>query len=218
MAVVSTFVNITSGVTVSGDVVVSGGYLNVTDGTIIGTTVSNGGATFVTQPSGTASGTIVDSGGKQFVAGGVADSTLITSGGQEFVYGGGIDTSATVTHDGVLTVVSGGTVSAPTIDDPSDRRLGTQIDVTSGGIVTGGAAISGGLLEIDKGAVFRVGTSLILKDDGHLMLGQNTFAGSIKFAGHDDIDLQNLKFEGSATPTWASGIPHGHRRKQDRRS
>jgi autotransporter passenger strand-loop-strand repeat protein len=213
---------VTSGALVlNGGVELVGNYKPIPTGLAVGMTLDGGGA--LIGLGGTASGTTVTNGGMLFVLGGVdshasvvsggtinvATDVLssgstgtdggasVSSGGTMNVSAGASASAATVGSSGTLNVSSGGVVSGLTTNDPNDQSLTANVNVLSGGTVSGGAKLDGGMLTMGAGAVFQASTKLIMTDTAELVLGQNSFKGTIKgFSGEDFMDLTKIKFIG----------------------
>src|SRR5438067_271880 len=94
---------VTAGQTESGDIVLSGGVLDVFSGGKIIDTVLSGGDDFV---FGVASGTTISSGGFEDLIGGTASGTLVNAHGSQTVHQGGTAISTTLSGITALQVIS----------------------------------------------------------------------------------------------------------------
>ena len=157
MAVVSTTVTVPAGVTSSGEIVITGGLLEVANGgQIVGTIVTETGVTFV-EAGGIASGTTVQGNslnpgdstglGGQAVEG-VAISSLIASGGEEIAFGGGVTSGALVLKGGVEFLGGGGSGTAVGM-----TVNGGTAFVNSGGTASGTTVTNGGVMTVTSGGV-----------------------------------------------------------------
>jgi len=115
--------------------------------------------------------------------------------------------SDTVLAGGAVNVLAGGTVAGIKTDDPHDPKVSAQIDVQSGGAMSGPTTLNGGALILDAGAVFEPNAKLTMLHTAELILEQDSFKGTIKdFGGSDSIDLARIRFIGqgpdATTATW----------------
>ena len=115
--------------------------------------------------------------------------------------------SDTVLAGGAVNVLAGGTVAGIKTDDPHDPKVSAQIDVQSGGAISGPTTLNGGELILDAGAVFQPNAKLTMLHTAELILEQDSFKGTIKdFGGSDSIDLARIRFIGqgpdATTATW----------------
>jgi autotransporter passenger strand-loop-strand repeat protein len=218
-----------SGGVASGTKVGAGGIENVESGGLAnGTTLNSGGDQYV-EAGGTASGAIVNSGGAAVVFGNASGMT-IDSGGADYVYSGGA-ASGTQVSGGVEFVETGGTASGTHAAQGAQAVYGAATgavlasggiqDVYAGGLASGtsigsggaeyvlsgaafnGATISGGMLELAKGAINRgaaitfaaaAGGTLRLDDSVH-------FTGLVAGFGKPDLlDLSDVAFRTISSP------------------
>jgi len=178
MAVISTIVPIGSGVTSSGDIVVSGGEFEVSGGgAIVGTIIADGGSTLISA-GGTATDTTVQEDftesfypfpntldpfpnitsllGEQAVLGGIAVSTLVGNGGIELVGSGGGEigeTSGALVLNGGLEVIGGGVIYFPSLGPGLAEGMtidGGEAVISSGGSALG-TSVTNGLLIVAAG-------------------------------------------------------------------
>ena len=139
--------------------------------------------------------------------GGVASGAIVSSGGGEVVEDGGTAKGTTVMSGGTLSVSASGVVSALKINDPNDLKFSAQANVLSGGIVDSNTKIDGGALILDAGALFQANAKLTIVNTAELILEQDSFKGTIKhFGGQDVMDLTKIKFDGATTETFGSGM------------
>jgi autotransporter passenger strand-loop-strand repeat protein len=136
----------------------SGYLLNVSSGqTATGIVVLSGGSEVVSA-GGVESGTAISSGGSETVSsGGTARSTVVSSGGSATVLGGGIVSAATIISGGTEFISSGGTVSGATLS-------GGTLEIASGGTATGstiGFSAAGGTLILDDSQHFTSAVGVI---------------------------------------------------------
>ena len=151
---------VSSGGTVSNTTVGSGGLLTV-NGTVVGATVSNGGAVIssggVLDTNGqSVAGVAVNSGGTLIVDYGATASNLtISSGGKLTVYGSYVG-GATIAS-GATTLVSGGSGQLDVLSGQTVQGVGVVdnafLVVSSGGLASGTTVSSGGILYLLGGAV-----------------------------------------------------------------
>jgi autotransporter passenger strand-loop-strand repeat protein len=139
--------NISSGQSDDGDVVLSGGILEVlsggsaTNATIVGIeVVSSGGADI---------GATVSAGGYQQVfSGGVATAATIQSGGYEYVNSGAAASSTTVDSGGLEMIIPGG------MGDGATVASGGTIVLESGGLLSGTIVLNGGVIDLSNPSDF----------------------------------------------------------------
>ena len=123
------------------------------------------------------------------------------------VLSGETASSDTVLAGGTVSVLAGGTVDGIKTDDPHDPKVSAQIDVQSGGAISGPTTLNGGELILDAGAVFEPNAKLTMLHTAELILEQDSFKGTIKdFSGSDFMDLNKIRFIGhgsdATTATW----------------
>ena len=193
--------SINIGGTATGTTVFNSGLLVVNGGTADATSVNSGGELYVGGiVGGTASGTSVGSGGTMNVGAGTADHTSVGSGGTMNVIGA-TASGVSVGSGGTMNIISntGGVVSALTIKDPNDPNV-TAVANAAGGTVDGSTKIDGGILILD-GAFFEPHAALTIRNEGWLLLEQDTFKGTIKdFGGSDELDLAKIRIHRPGAP------------------
>jgi len=145
---------VTSGITVTGEIIEGGTQEVQSGGSTTSTTVNNAGLQWVS--GGSATVTTINFGGLQQVqSGGSATSTTVNSGGMQRLVSGGSATSTTV-DSGTQQLLSGGSATITTVNSGGLQVLNggsaTSTTVNSGGtqrLVSGGSAtnttINGGL-------------------------------------------------------------------------
>ncbi|MGB7100786.1 MAG: hypothetical protein WBD95_18745 [Xanthobacteraceae bacterium] len=168
MAVITTVVDVGSGQTSSGDVVVSPGEFVVSSGgTIVSTVAADGGMTLILD-GGIANGTTLQDDGVQQVGGdgmvATAIGTVVASSGEEIVSSGGVTSGAKI--------LAGGTEAA----DASGSAVGLIVnggiaDIFSGGTASGTTVINGGMYTVfdggtDSGADVGPGGTLTVSAGG----------------------------------------------------
>jgi autotransporter passenger strand-loop-strand repeat protein len=151
---------VSSGGTVSNTTVSSGGHLTV-NGTVVGATVSNGGAIIssggVLDTYGqSVTGVTVSSGGTLIVDyGGTASNLTVSSGGKLTIYGSWV--SGATISSGATTLVSGLSGELDVLSGQTVRGVSVVdnafLVVSSGGIASSATVSSGGILYLLGGAV-----------------------------------------------------------------
>ncbi|MCL2144113.1 MAG: autotransporter outer membrane beta-barrel domain-containing protein [Endomicrobia bacterium] len=135
---------VSSGVTVTGQIVTSGTQNILYGGTAVNGIIRTLG---VQNVSGLASNTAISSGGVQYVAnGGIASSTTINAYGSQVIYNGGIASNTTVNSRGSQVVNAGGSAMGGSLSGTSAVQIvngsasgitvnnGGAQDVSSGGL------------------------------------------------------------------------------------
>ena len=150
--IVSTAIQVGSGQTLTGAVVISGGSITVQDGgTLSGTLVNKGGAIDV-QSGGAASGNVINDGAIENVDDGATSrDSYVTDPGQQTVAAGGLSLGAQVSG-GVQTVF--GTANLASV-----ASGGVQI-AEAGGTVSATLIGPGGTLDLSGGSASRIAVSI----------------------------------------------------------
>ena len=142
---------VSSGLTDSGDVVISGGSMFVLSGGVASATIVSFGGVLTINKGGSGSGSFL-SGGTETVSGTEAGD-FIESGGSQRVLAGGKAISTTIDSGGLLTVFSGGTASGATVNSGGTMRVAAG-GVTVGVTTSAGAVVSNaGLVKADASAM-----------------------------------------------------------------
>jgi autotransporter passenger strand-loop-strand repeat protein len=175
--------------------VMSGGLQAMDNGRVVSTTVAAGGEQRVAHRVSLAVHTIV-AGVETLFDAGMSDDSLVESGGVEFVSSASVATDTTVYAAGRVIVTKGGAL----VDS---LLAGGLLEVSSGGLVSGGLTIKGGQAMIDGtlsgGAAF-TGSAGYLRIDNVA-----AFHGAISglTTSRQLIDLGKLGFAKGETATWS---------------
>jgi autotransporter passenger strand-loop-strand repeat protein len=202
--------NITSGQTSSGVIVLNAGVVNVSHGGTTVATTATSADEFVSA-GGTASTTLVSNGGLLGISGGTAINTIVSSGGHLDVYsvlfGTGTVRSTTVFFGGFENI-DGGTVTATTLSGAGAQEVvlaggtlsnltlsGGSATISSGGSLVGATISAGGVLEIASSAI--VGATPITISSGTLKLDNSqAFTGSVTGLANANqaVDFTDINF------------------------
>ena len=140
MALITTTVDVGTGVTSTGDTVITPGELVASGGTISNTVATDGGVAIAFN-GGVEIGTIVANGAiSEVAANGTAIGTVIGAGGLEFLFEADAVTSgALVLTGGIERIFSAGVAVGMAVN-------GGSAFVSSGGAASGAGVIDGGML------------------------------------------------------------------------
>jgi len=164
-----------SGGTVIGTTVINGGT-DYVSGVESGTTTVNSGGLDIVYKGGQESNATVNSGGNLWLgdlwynpvpggaaSGGISISATINSGGNEWVVSGGVTSNATVNNGGIVNIQSGGVAIGTVINSGGVEYIQSGCSV-SGGSVNSGGTISG--LVMNSGAAVITNGAYSIAVDG----------------------------------------------------
>lgn len=181
----------------------TGGFMEVQAGGMASGTAMSNGARLYVYAGGAISGTTISSGAQERVfSGAVAHATSISSGGQEVVYAGGVASGTTVMNGGLQVdygtlvggmIASGGQIYVSGVASSTTVIAGGNLVAWSGGLVSG-AALSGGMLEIQNGADAR---------------GTTVFSGGRVFLYSGGVESGTTVSRGGGETVFAGGVASG---------
>ncbi len=178
---------VSSGVTDTGDLVLSGGSMYVLSGGVADATTVDSGGFLIVSKGGTDSGTTL--GGDQAILG-LSSAGKIVGGGKAVVSSGGTDIDPTISAGGTLDVAAGGVVSGNTIN------FGTLETTAIGG-------------QVDGGTIDNSGKIAALGTDAKLVLSAtvSNSSGLIEASGTDaQVDLEYTDIIGGTLAASAGGV------------
>ena len=189
------FEDIEGGAVAYGERVMGGGIQEVGHGRVVSTFVASGGQQIVATRFASAIHTFLV-GAEKLERGGRSSDTLVESGGVELVSSASIATDSTVFAGGRVILLKGGALVGGVL-------VGGLLEVSSGGVVSGALAVSGGQAMIDG----TVSGGVVFGDPGGYVRIDNVsaFHGAISglTTSRDRIDLGELGFGSNQTATWS---------------
>ncbi|WP_086653746.1 Hint domain-containing protein [Acetobacter malorum] len=133
----------------SGTIVSAAGVLQIASGGVAADTYVSGGEVFVDVGGNSLSAQLFS--GATLEVYGSAEDTTVNSGSTETVFSGGVASRQTVQSGGSVVVDSGGTLIQKGANDTGNLANSGSIVVSNGGLISGGAAVDGGITTVLSG-------------------------------------------------------------------